>query len=55
LGASRGYGDKNKPIFDAAQVASKHVVSSIWVTNHAFSDKRVALAEALVGWLQALP
>lgn len=54
-GASRGNGDDNKPVFAAAQATSKQVVSATWATDHSFSDKRIALAEALVTWLRELP
>jgi pimeloyl-ACP methyl ester carboxylesterase len=54
-GAARGNGDGNKTYMAAANAAgSTQVIGAIWPTDHPFSDKRIALAEALVAWLDTL-
>lgn len=54
-GATRGGGDANNGYMNAARAAgNKHVTGAIWPTDHPFSDKRVALAQALVAWLDTL-
>lgn len=55
-GAARGVGAReNNGYFAAAREAGNtHVVGAIWSTDHPFSDKRIALANALVAWLRAL-
>lgn len=54
-GAARGNGDANNGYMKAARDAGNtHVTGAIWPTDHPFSDKRVALSEALVAWLDAL-
>jgi hypothetical protein len=41
---------------DAARAAGNaHATGAVWETDHSFSDKRVALSEALVAWLATLP
>ncbi|WP_353203342.1 alpha/beta fold hydrolase [Sphingomonas sp.] len=54
-GATRGIGDANIGYSEAARTAGNlHVTGAIWATDHAFSDKRIALSLALVAWLDAL-
>lgn len=54
-GATRGNGMGNLAYFRAAADAGNtHVTGAIWNTDHPFSDKRIALAEALVQWLDTL-
>jgi pimeloyl-ACP methyl ester carboxylesterase len=55
-GASRGGGEANGAYVAAAKAAGNTIITSaIWPTDHSFSDKRVALAKALVAWLDTLP
>jgi pimeloyl-ACP methyl ester carboxylesterase len=54
-GAERGNGDMNTGYMDAArQAGNGHVTGAVWPTDHSFSDKRIALSEALVAWLVTL-
>lgn len=54
-GATRGNGDGNNSYFKAARDAGNtQVTGAIWPTDHPFSDKRIALSEALVAWLGTL-
>lgn len=54
-GAARGNGDANTAYMQAARTAGNTQVSgAIWATDHPFSDKRVALAQALVTWLDSI-
>lgn len=54
-GATRGNGDGNQAYFTAAKDAGNTQVSgAIWATDHPFSDKRIALSEALVSWLDTI-
>jgi pimeloyl-ACP methyl ester carboxylesterase len=54
-GAARGNGDGNNAYFAAARNAGNtQVTGAIWDTDHPFSDKRIALSQALVGWLDTL-
>lgn len=54
-GATRGNGEANTAYRQAAIAAGNtHITGAIWPTDHPFSDKRVALAEALVAWLRLI-
>lgn len=54
-GAARGIGDDNNTYMAAARNAgNKRATGAIWATDHPFSDKRVALAQALVTWLDTI-
>lgn len=54
-GAARGIGDGNNAYMAAARKAGNtHVTGAIWPTDHPFSDKRIALAQALVTWLDTI-
>lgn len=54
-GAARGGGDANfQYMVHAREAGNPHVTGAVWETDHSFSDKRIALSEALVAWLQAL-
>lgn len=54
-GAARGGGAENTGFVKAAQAAGNaHVTGAIWNTDHPFSDMRVALSQALVGWLDTI-
>ena len=40
---------------DCARAAGNtHVEGAVWPTDHPFSDKRIALSQALVAWLGTL-
>lgn len=54
-GAERGGGEASRGYLALARAAGNtHVTGAIWPTDHPFSDKRVALAQALVLWLGTL-
>lgn len=54
-GASQWRGSDNLAILDAAvQAGNTHATGALWDTDHSFSDRRVALATALVEWLGTL-
>lgn len=54
-GATRGVGAPNNGYMKAARDAGNtQVTGAIWATDHPFSDKRIALSEALVAWLDTL-
>jgi hypothetical protein len=54
-GATRGGGEGNLGYMAAArQAGNAHVTGAVWDTDHSFSDRRVALSEALVAWLGTL-
>lgn len=56
LGARRGGGDAAADFARRARAAGAQAVTSeIMDTDHSFSDHRIALAAALVGWLDSLP
>jgi pimeloyl-ACP methyl ester carboxylesterase len=35
-----------------AEAGAKHVTTYVWPTDHTFSDRRIALARSVVGWLR---
>lgn len=51
VGAERGIGGMSRAVAGEAQSAGATAQLSIWPTDHSFSDKRVALADLLVRWL----
>lgn len=51
VGAERGIGDQARRAAADAQGANPDARLSIWPTDHSFSDKRIALADALVRFL----
>ncbi|MGN6497642.1 MAG: alpha/beta hydrolase [Tsuneonella sp.] len=54
-GATRGGGEGNLGYMAAArQAGNEHVSGAVWDTDHSFSDRRIALSEALVAWLGTL-
>ncbi len=55
-GAARGIGAApNQALIDAAEASGNHhVTGGIWEADHSFSDRRIALSEALVAWLGGL-
>lgn len=54
-GAARGNGDGNAAYMAAARAAgNSRVTGAIWPTDHPFSDKRIALAQALIAWLDTI-
>lgn len=54
-GATRGEGDANTGYMQAARAAGNmQVTGAIWATDHPFSDKRIALSEAFVAWLDTI-
>jgi acetyl esterase/lipase len=56
VGASRGGGRDSADLAARARAAGGRAVTAINMeTDHSFSDHRIALAAALVTWLQALP
>ena len=54
-GAARGNGNANTAYMQAARdIGNAQVTGAIWATDHPFSDKRIALAQALVTWLDTI-
>ena len=54
-GAARGNGEDNVRYMRSARAAGNHrVIGEVWTTDHLFSDKRTALARALVAWLDTI-
>ena len=51
IGAERGIGDQARRAAADAQAANPQARFTIWPTDHSFSDKRIALADALVRFL----
>lgn len=51
IGAERGIGDQARRAAADAQGANPQSRLSVWATDHSFSDKRIALADALVRFL----
>ncbi|MEJ7927294.1 alpha/beta fold hydrolase [Sphingobium sp. AN641] len=54
IGAERGMATMARKVAGDAQSANPDARLMIWPTDHSFSDRRVALADALVRWLSAL-
>jgi dienelactone hydrolase len=55
-GASAAFGADNIELLNAAvQAGNKRGSGGLWETDHSFSDRRIALATALVDWLASLP
>lgn len=56
IGATYGNGGANKMLADAIRAQRKGKVSSITInSDHAFSDRRIALSTAVIGWLRRQP
>ena len=56
VGAKRGISQFGDALAAAARKAGgRYVQSYVWPTDHSFSDRRVALADLLVRWLEQLP
>jgi len=56
LGARRGGGSDAEDFARRARAAGgRAVTSAVMNTDHSFSDHRIALAAALVAWLESLP
>ena len=55
LGARFGIGERDRPVTAALQSAGAKVTAIMMDSDHSFSDHRIALSEAVVGWLKALP
>lgn len=51
IGAERGIGDQARRAAADAQGANPQARLTVWPTDHSFSDKRIALADALVRFL----
>ncbi|MBY0303798.1 MAG: alpha/beta fold hydrolase [Sphingomonas sp.] len=55
-GAARARGvDVPGYVKAARDAGNTQVTTAVWQTDHPFSDKRIALSEALVAWLGTLP
>lgn len=55
-GAASAFGADNLDVFNAAvQAGNVRASGGLWETDHSFSDRRIALATALVDWLAGLP
>ena len=54
-GAARGNGVGNLAYLLAAHKAGNtHLIGALWNTDHPFSDKRIALTQALIEWLDEI-
>jgi pimeloyl-ACP methyl ester carboxylesterase len=51
VGAERALGGTSRAVAGEAQSAGASAQLSVWPTDHSFSDKRIALADLLVRWL----
>ncbi|CAN5307756.1 hypothetical protein BH10PSE12_BH10PSE12_31600 [soil metagenome] len=54
VGAERGIGAMSRAVAGEAQSAGTAAQLSVWPTDHSFSDKRIALADLLVRWLDQI-
>jgi pimeloyl-ACP methyl ester carboxylesterase len=54
IGAERGFGQDNAVLAAKIAAAGGKVTALTMATDHSFSDHRIALQAALVGWLQGL-
>ncbi|WP_126174246.1 alpha/beta hydrolase family protein [Altericroceibacterium xinjiangense] len=55
LGARLGIGGDIQPLSAAARRAGNtQVTEDVWETDHGFADRRIALAQRLVAWLETL-
>ena len=53
IGATHGIGGANNALADAIRAQCKGKVSNITIdSDHAFSDHRIALSVAVIGWLR---
>jgi pimeloyl-ACP methyl ester carboxylesterase len=52
VGAERGIGAQARKVMTDAQAGNPDARLTVWPTDHSFSDKRVALADALVRFLK---
>jgi uncharacterized protein len=55
LTARYGIGERDRPVTEAMKAGGNPVTAIEMDTDHAFSDHRIALSEAVVDWLQSLP
>lgn len=56
IGAERGGGAAGTTLLKAVRAAGNPAATGeVWPTDHSFSDKRIALAQRLVRWLESLP
>ena len=55
IGASRGIGAENSKLAQAVAAAGGQVTAITFDSDHSFQDHRLALAGAVVEWLQKLP
>jgi pimeloyl-ACP methyl ester carboxylesterase len=55
IGASKAFGDTNRQLAEAASREGGKVTGLTLVSDHSFQDHRIALAAAVVDWLQKLP
>jgi uncharacterized protein len=55
INAKYGIGARNQPVTEALRKAGARVTAVMIDSDHSFSDHRIALSKAVVGWLQALP
>ena len=55
INARYGIGERNRPVTAALRSAGARVTAIDLDSDHSFADHRIALASAVVRWLQALP
>ncbi len=56
IGAERAFGPHSAVVLKAVRAsANPTAAGDTWPTDHSFNDRRIALAERLVSWLDSLP
>ena len=45
--------DQDSLVAALRQSRARHVTALAWPTDHSFSNRRIALAETVVGWLRS--
>jgi hypothetical protein len=55
IGASQAYGEVNRQLAEAVSRDGGKVTALTLTSDHSFQDHRIALAAAVVDWLQKLP
>lgn len=53
LVAARFKSDQDSVVTALSQAGARRVTALAWRTDHSFSDRRIALAETVVGWLRS--
>jgi hypothetical protein len=54
VGAERGLAAMARSVAGDAQSAGNSAELTVWPTDHSFSDRRIALADTLLRWLDRI-